>query len=112
MPSTAAMRTTFSILALASLPSSLLGGTPDFSRDERPLLEKHCFKCHGSEKQKGGLRFDTREGTFKTGESGEKAIVPGQAGQSRLIKLISSKDDDERMPSKGEPLSTVQIDLL
>src|SRR5881628_3026803 len=112
MPSTAAMRTTFSILALASLPSSLLGGTPDFSRDVRPMLEKHCFKCHGSEKQKGGLRFDTKEGTFKTGESGEKAIVPGHPNQSRLIKLVSSNDEEERMPSKGKPLSAAQIDLL
>jgi len=85
---------------------------PDFSREVRPLLEQHCFKCHGPEKQKGGLRFDAREGAFKTGESGEKAIVPGQATRSRLIKLVSSKDDNERMPSKGEPLSSAQIDLL
>src|ERR1051326_6715007 len=85
---------------------------PDFSREVRPLLEKHCFKCHGAEKQKGGLRFDIREGAFKIGESGEKAIVPGQPSQSRLIKLVSSKDEGERMPSKGEPLSAAQIDVL
>jgi hypothetical protein len=63
-------------------------------------------------KAKGRSSFDTKEGAFKTGESGEKAIVPGHASQSRLIKLVSSKDDDERMPSKGEPLSVAQIDLL
>src|SRR5207247_7806089 len=54
----------------------------------------------------------TKEGAFKTGESSEKAIVPGHASESRLFKLVSSKDDAERMPSKGEPLSTAQIDLL
>jgi hypothetical protein len=85
---------------------------PDFSSDVRPLLEQHCFKCHGPEKQKGGLRLDTKEGAFITGESGERAIVPGRASASRLIKLVSSKDDAERMPSKGEPLSAAQIDLL
>ena len=85
---------------------------PDFSGEVRPLLEKHCLKCHGPEKQKGDLRFDTKEGAFKADESGEKAIVPGHASQSRLIKLVSSKDDDERMPSKGDPLSAAQIDLL
>src|SRR5437867_5134610 len=85
---------------------------PDFSREVRPLFEKHCFKCHGPEKQKGGLRFDTRQGAFKMGESGEKAIVPGHPSESRLIKLVSSQDEDERMPSKGEPLSAAQIDLL
>jgi hypothetical protein len=25
----------------------------------KPFLEAHCFECHGSEKQKGELRFDT-----------------------------------------------------
>ena len=25
----------------------------------RPFLKTHCFECHGSEKQKGELRFDT-----------------------------------------------------
>ncbi|HTD65716.1 MAG TPA: PSD1 and planctomycete cytochrome C domain-containing protein [Candidatus Limnocylindria bacterium] len=85
---------------------------PDFSREVRPLLEQHCLKCHGPEKQKGGLRLDTKEGAFTPADSGEKAIVPGHANESRLIKLVSSKDDDERMPTKGEPLSVAQIDLL
>src|SRR5688572_16748199 len=85
---------------------------PNFQSEVRPILEKHCFKCHGPEKQKGGLRFDTKEGAFKAGDSSEKSIVPGHASQSRLIKLVSSKDDGERMPSKGEPLSAAQIDLL
>jgi len=101
------------VLLLASgLAGSAAETPPDFSRDVRPLLEKHCFECHGPKKQKGGLRFDTKEGAFKAGESGAKAIVPGHAKQSRLIKLVSSKDDDERMPSKGGPLSAKQIGLL
>src|SRR5580765_2647387 len=85
---------------------------PDFSREVRPLLEQHCFKCHGPEKQKGELRLDTKEGAFATGESGEKAIVPGRASDSRLIKLVSSKDDAERMPSKGGPVSAPKLVLL
>jgi hypothetical protein len=99
------------LLTMMLVPSLVLAG-PDFSREVRPLLEKHCFKCHGPEKQKGGLRFDTKEGAFTPGESGEKAIVPGHAIESRLIKLVSSKNDEERMPSKGPALSESQIDLL
>ena len=64
------------MLAIA-FAASTGGAAPDFSRDVRPLLEQHCLKCHGPEKQKGGLRFDTREGAFQTAESGEKAILPG-----------------------------------
>jgi len=100
------------IATFVALFTARAASGPDFSREVRPLLEKHCFKCHGPEKQKGGLRFDTKEGAFKTGESGDKAIVPGHATQSRLIKLVSSSDDDERMPSKGESLSAAQVDLL
>ena len=100
------------VVILAGMFTASAAPAPDFSRDVLPLLEKHCFKCHGPEKQKGGLRFDAREGALQTGESGEKAIVPGHANESRLIKLVSSKDDKERMPSKGEPLSAAQIDLL
>lgn len=85
---------------------------PSFERDIRPIFEQHCDKCHGSEKQKGGLRFDLRAGAFKEGDSGEKAIVPGNAGESQLIKLVSSTQDDERMPPKGEPLAPAQIGLL
>jgi len=84
----------------------------DFARDIRPIFEQHCFKCHGPEKQKAGLRFDTKAGAFQTAESGEKAIIPGHGSDSRLLKLVASTKDDERMPSKGEPLSASQIRLL
>src|SRR5258706_3891383 len=97
------------------LIAQLTGAAPgrvDFTTDIRPLFEQHCFKCHGPEKQKGGLRFDTKSGAFRAGESGETAIVPGHSSRSHLIKLVASTRDEDRMPSKGEPLSASQIDLL
>src|SRR5436190_19062832 len=104
-----------SVAFFAASPLAVRVATPaaiDFEKDVRPLFEQHCFKCHGSEKQKGGLRFDTKQGAFTAGESGEKPIIPGHASESRLIKLVSSTKDEERMPSKGEPLSVSQIDLI
>lgn len=32
---------------------------PEFQRNVYPILRKHCFKCHGPEKQKSDLRLDT-----------------------------------------------------
>ena len=29
----------------------------DFGKDVRPVLETYCFKCHGAEKQKGGVKL-------------------------------------------------------
>jgi len=99
-------------LLTALLAGELSAAAPDFSREILPVFQQHCVKCHGPEKQKGGLRFDTRQGAFSPGDSGERAIVPGHADQSRLLKLVLSKDDSERMPSKGDALSATQIDLL
>ena len=31
-----------------------------FEKQIRPILVEHCQKCHGPEKQKGGLRVDSR----------------------------------------------------
>jgi Protein of unknown function (DUF1553)/Protein of unknown function (DUF1549)/Planctomycete cytochrome C len=72
-------------------------------------------KCHGPEKQKGGLRLDVKAAAFKGGDSEERGIVPGHADESRVIRAVTSTDDDERMPPRkggGEPLSAKQIALL
>ena len=83
-----------------------------YDEDIKPVLEMHCLKCHGSEKQKGGLRLDHKADAFKGGDSGERAIVPGHSSQSHLFRLVASKKDDERMPPKGEGLSAQKIALL
>jgi mono/diheme cytochrome c family protein len=98
-------------LAAASICSSL-GQAPENSREIQALFEQHCYKCHGPEKQKGGLRFNAREGALKKGDSGEPAIVPGHSSRSRVIELVSSADEDKRMPPKGERLSDAEVDLL
>ncbi|MDB4512285.1 DUF1549 domain-containing protein, partial [Arenicella sp.] len=76
----------------------------------KPLLEEHCFRCHG-EKEKGELRLDDRDRARAGGESGYPAIVPGKAEKSQLLKLIQSESGD-RMPPKGEGLREEQIALL
>jgi len=41
----------------------------DFEKHVRPLLVEKCQSCHGAEKQKGGLRLDSRAALLKGGES-------------------------------------------
>jgi hypothetical protein len=84
----------------------------DFARDVRPILERSCWKCHGPQKQKGGLRFDRRQGAITTGDSGKKAIAPGHADDSELIRRVEAANADARMPPKSEPLSREQIKVL
>jgi mono/diheme cytochrome c family protein len=83
-----------------------------FTRDIKPLLQESCLKCHDAKKQKGELRLDSREAMLKGGESGEPAILVGNADKSVLMQHIRSKDEDLVMPPKGDPLDAAQIDLL
>ncbi len=83
-----------------------------FNRDIRPILSNHCFKCHGPDLKKGGLDLQTRDTALKPrGERGP-ALVPGKSGESRLFERIASKDDSERMPPRGKPLTPLQIAKL
>jgi hypothetical protein len=94
-----------SLLGLVSVSSAV---AVDFEKEIRPLLQERCIECHGDKKQKGELRLDAKSFAFKGGHDGP-AIVPGNADASPLIHRITSTEDDERMPPKGEPLSAGQI---
>src|SRR5262249_37482510 len=75
--------------------------------------ERSCWKCHGPEKQKGGLRFDRRQGAITAGDSGKHAIRPGKPDESELIRRVTATDAGERMPPKSEqPLRREQIQIL
>ena len=82
-------------------------GLAFFEKKIRPVLVEHCYKCHSasSEKVKGGLLLDTREGIRKGGESGP-AVVPGNLKGSLLVSAL--KHDDFEMPPK-EKLSAAVI---
>src|SRR2546430_16228014 len=47
-------------------PSDKQGVT--YAKDIKPIFEKSCIKCHGSEKQKGKLRLDSLEATLRSEE--------------------------------------------
>src|SRR5262249_12395485 len=64
--------------------------------------------------RKAGLRLDKAEGAVARLESGRAAIVPGKAGESELLKRITSADEGLHMPppETGKKLSPQQIELL
>ena len=82
-----------------------------FHENVLPILRAECFRCHG-DKQKGGLRLNSRDAALAGGESKLPAIVPGKPDASELIKRIRHPDEDERMPGNGEPLRAEQIAAL
>jgi cytochrome c553 len=68
-----------------------------FETKIRPVLVDVCFKCHGSDKDSGSLRVDSREALLKGGDT-SPAIVPNKPAESLLLKAIKHADDDLKMP--------------
>ena len=84
----------------------------DFARDVRPILERRCLECHSADKSKGGLVLESRELALRTTDSGEVAIMPGDAAASELLRRVVSKEDYEWMPPEGERLAESEIETL
>src|SRR6266576_6683339 len=58
-----------------------------YASDIKPLFEKSCIKCHGTEKQKGKLRLDTLEAVLKGGQDG-KVVEAGASAKSMLVHNV------------------------
>ncbi len=88
----------------------------DFNREVRPILAKNCFVCHGADEQhrEAGLRLDVRDAAIKPLADGRTAIVPSHTDRSELIRRITAKNADDRMPPAdgNGPLSKDQTRVL
>ena len=88
-----------SCLALAPSAFAL-----DFVREIRPIFEKHCYECHGAEKQKNDYRLDIKAVALKN-------IVAGKSAESPLFQFVSGKEKDTPMPPKSK-LSSTELESL
>ena len=102
------MRTLATTLFLTAAASA--ADTTHFEQRIRPLLIENCMDCHGPEKQKGGLRLDSRAGWQTGGDSGP-AIEPGKLDASHLWKAVSYTDRDLKMPPKRKLKDSELADL-
>src|SRR5258706_6102344 len=77
-----------------------------------PILLEKCVTCHGPDKSKGGFRLDTFNNLTKSGESKKPPVTAGAPERSHLFELITTNDDDDRMPQKSDRLPEQQIALI
>ena len=84
----------------------------DFNREIRPILNERCLPCHGGVRQQGGFSLLFEEDALAPTESGRRAIFPGKAHRSELIRRVTHPDPDERMPQDAAALSSAEVDLL
>lgn len=110
-----------SALLAAGLPSQLggQGELPppadrkiDFMRDVEPILERHCYACHGDDAAMNGYSLWRKKSAVRGGYSGQPAILPGDSANSRLIRLVAGLEDNLLMPPAGGQLAPEQIGVL
>lgn len=100
-------------LLWAVLFASLVRAEPvDFVRDVQPIFRAHCYSCHGSEKQKSGLRLDIRSELLRGGDNYGPALIAKQAADSPVWQLVTSTDPSTQMPPEGPRLTAQQIATL
>jgi hypothetical protein len=83
----------------------------DFVHQIVPILRKHCGECHTGDKLKGGFSMNDRAALLHGSENG--AVVDLVNGErSVLLEVISTHDEDRRMPPKGAGLSATEVALI
>jgi hypothetical protein len=85
--------------AFAQAPPSPREAIEFFEKRVRPLLTDNCHSCHGPQRQKAGLRLDSRE-AFLKGSSSGAVVQPGHPDTSALVRAVRY-DGDIKMPPKG-----------
>ena len=104
------------VLSLLAVPTGTRAADPpakpvDFTRDVKPIFDKHCISCHGPDKPKSRLRLDRAADALAGGDSG-KVLVPGKAAESKLVLLVAHDDTDVGMPPKKPALTAVEVATL
>ena len=99
------------VVALA-VANGRAGQPVSFVREIAPILRDKCLICHGPEKAKGAYRLDTFELLQKPGGSESAPIIAGAPEKSHLFELLTTADEDDRMPQKDEALPKQQIELI
>src|SRR5437867_3289715 len=110
------LRSALPLVWLIGWTYPLRGESVEFIREVRPVLARHCFKCHGPDEKarKAKLRLDVRAAALRGGKSGRPALVPGKPEQSELVQRVFAEDEGERMPPAHarKPLSAEQKEIL
>jgi hypothetical protein len=88
------------------------GHNVDYNTEIKPIFNKKCITCHGGVKRQSGFSLLFRSDALAINKSGKVAIIPGDPEHSEMIRRLSLKDPEERMPYKHPPLSADEITTL
>jgi Protein of unknown function (DUF1553)/Protein of unknown function (DUF1549)/Planctomycete cytochrome C len=84
----------------------------DFLADVQPIFRQHCFECHASGNEEGGLNLGIKARVMEGGEHGP-VLIRGNSLRSSLIRWVAGIDDGRVMPPEDKPrLTAEQIGIL
>jgi WD40 repeat protein/mono/diheme cytochrome c family protein len=83
-----------------------------YAKQIRPIFQEHCQGCHQPAKAEGGYVMTKVDALLKGGESGEAAVVAGDAAKGYLLAQITPKEGAAEMPKGKPPLAAEQIELI
>ncbi len=101
------MRNAGPLLLLMMLAAPLSAADVDYTRDVKPLLEKHCYSCHSGLRQKANLRLDHISFLREGGDRGP--AIAEAAAESPLLQALDGSGDIEQMPLEAKPLPAEDI---
>ena len=76
--------------------------TINFGEQVKPILQEHCFKCHGEKKQKGDLRLDTLS----------QDLLGDRVAAETWHDVRDTLNRSEMPPKKEDPLSPAELKIL
>ncbi|HLX62415.1 MAG TPA: DUF1553 domain-containing protein [Planctomycetota bacterium] len=76
-----------------------------------PILRKSCVKCHGAEKQKGGLDLRAPQSILAGGTDGS-VVVAGRPGESPLYQRVQPGNKDHMPPNEEVQLNPEELSLI
>ncbi len=86
--------------------------TVSWTEDVKPVMDKHCVRCHAAKVSKGKFQYDTRETFLAGGKSGPVAIS-GDSRESLIVKAVIAFPGAPTMPrGGGERLSAEEVGIL
>ncbi|QDU40998.1 translocation protein TolB [Maioricimonas rarisocia] len=102
------MRSILTLLFLLVLPLEISAETtgPDYQTDVAPILKKYCAGCHNDGDREGDFSLESYASLQKGTDDGP-AFLPGDAENSRLIRLLTGAAEP-LMPPEDEPRPSEQ----
>ncbi len=96
------------LILVLTLGASSAAEPVDFTKEIRPIFEKHCISCHGATKQKAGLKLDLGKRVLKGSLNGP-VVVSKKPSESKLIRALTGDGEDQMPPDGALDAATVEL---